>query len=168
MDFNEKLMKRIWKYIDKTDTCWLSKYSIKSTGYTDIGISKNNTTKNIHFHRVMLFWNDQTKTAEFADGKNWLACHNCRNRHCVNPDHLYWGTPLDNGHDKIRDETNGAGINNNKNKLTEQQILEIREKYSKKQGKNDRTVTTRKLAKEYGVNRATMYNIVSRKLWQHI
>lgn len=168
MEFDEKLMNRIWLAINKTDTCWLSKYSIKSTGYTEIGISKNSITKIYRFHRLMLFWNDQTKTTEFNDGKNWLACHTCRNKHCVNPAHLYWGTPLNNGQDKIRDGTNGAGINNNKNKLTEAQVLEIREKYSKKKSKYDREITTRKLAIEYGVNSATLYNIISRKLWSHL
>lgn len=168
MDFDEKLMKRIWLHIDKTDTCWLSKYAIKYTGYTEIGISKDNKTRNIKFHRLMLFHSDQTKTAEFADGEQWLACHTCRNKHCVNPAHLYWGTPLDNGRDKIRDGTNGSGINNNKNKLTEAQVLEIRAKYSKKGDKYSRDITTRKLALEYGVNKATMYNIVSRKLWSHL
>ncbi len=164
MEFDEKLMKRIWLHIDKTDTCWLSKYAIKNTEYTEIGINHIN----YRFHRLMLFWSDQTKTLEFSDGENWLACHTCRNKHCVNPAHLYWGTPLDNGRDKIRDGTNGAGINNTKNKLTEAQVIEIRAKYAKKGNKYSRDITTRKLAAEYGVNKATMYNIVSRKLWSHL
>ena len=170
MDFNEKLMKRIWSHIEKTDTCWLSKYSIKSTGYTDIGISKNNTTKMYGFHRLMLFWSDQSKTAEFADWKKWLACHTCLNKNCVNPAHLYWGTVSDNAIDSVNDGTAyfGRGVNNTKNKLTEQQVLEIRSKYAKKGDKYSREITIRKLAKEYEINQATLYNIVSRKLWTHI
>lgn len=34
-------------------------------------------------------------------GRNTYACHTCDNRKCLNPEHLYWGTPLDNINDKI-------------------------------------------------------------------
>jgi len=47
-------------------------------------------------------------------------------------------------------------------KLTEQQILEIREKYK------TRNFSQRQLGKEYGVDRGTIYYIVTYKNWKHI
>ena len=47
-------------------------------------------------------------------------------------------------------------------KLTEKQVLEIREKYV------PRKYSQYKLAKEYGVNVMTVSDIILRKTWQHI
>tara|TARA_R110000868_G_scaffold3045_4_gene20514 strand:- start:1784 stop:2287 length:504 start_codon:yes stop_codon:yes gene_type:complete len=164
MEFDEKLMKIIWSHIDKTDTCWLSKYAKNKYGYTSINYLK----KLIRFHRLMLFWNDQTKITEFADWKNWLACHTCPNKHCVNPNHLYWGTQKDNMRDRINDGNVIRGENVKASKLTEAQVLEIREKYAKKKNKYDREISASKLAKEYGVSVMSINNVISRKLWSHL
>jgi len=169
MDFNEKLMKRIWNHIEKTDTCWLSKYTKNRDGYSVIWINGQNQK----FNRVMLFWSDQTKITEFNSSINikaceWKACHTCLNRSCVNPAHLYWGTSSDNMKDRIKDGTNGAGEKNGTSLLTEQQVLEIRSKYAKKNGKYDKTVSMSKLGKEYGVSKSNITSIVTRNSWTHI
>lgn len=164
MEFNDELMKRIWDHIDKTETCWLSKYAIEKTGYTYILINH----KHVGFHRLMLFWSDQSKTAELADGKKWQTCHTCRHRHCVNPAHLYWGTAKDNSDDRVKDGTNMIGSKNAQSKLTETQILEIRAKYSKRKNHNDSEISASTLAKEYGVDKSTIRMIVCGKRWTHI
>jgi hypothetical protein len=164
MEFDEKLMKRIWLHIDKTDTCWLSKYAIEKTGYSLIRINHIN----YRFHRVMLFWNDQSQSSKFSEGKNWLACHTCTNKHCVNPNHLYWGTQNDNMRDKIKDGTDCRGQKSVLSKLTDEQVLEIREKHSKKVNKNDNKISTFTLAKEYGVKPSTIGMIICRKTWSHL
>ena len=158
MDFDDKLMKRIWNNIDVTEDCWLSKYGKNRDGYTIIGINK----KIYKFNRLMLFWSDQNKIEEFTNGKFWFACHKCKNKHCVNPNHLYWGSPQDNSDDMAKDGTvlNGEKIYNSK--LTEKQVLEIREKYSRG------GISYRKLAKEYGVSHYIIQCIINRKNWKHI
>ncbi len=47
-----------------------------------------------------------------------------------------------------------------RSKLTDSQVLEIRDKYPKMKGPE--------LAKEYGVGHAMIYNIIKRKNWTHI
>lgn len=158
MNFDDKLMKRIWNHIDVTDDCWLSKYAINNKGYTSIGINKNV----YRFNRVMLFWSDQTKIEEFTNCKIWLACHKCKNKDCVNPDHLYWGSPQDNKDDMIKDGTVMYGETHHQAKFTEKEVLEIREKYSKRGG-----ISTYKLAKEYEVDPSTIQRIIKKQTWKH-
>lgn len=153
MEFDEKLMKRIWSAINKTDTCWLSKYAKTPDGYTVIWINGENQK----FHRVMLFWSDQTKITEFNSSINikaceWKACHTCLNKHCVNPAHLYWGTALDNMRDRIKDGTTNNGEKCGTSKLTQIQVDEIRAKY--------KPMTYKSLAIEYSKSYSEICNIM--------
>lgn len=54
-----------------------------------------------------------------------------------------------------------CGIKNPAAKLTEKEVLEIREKHSK-------GICDTRLAKEYGVHHSNIYLIVTRKKWKHI
>jgi hypothetical protein len=163
MEFNDELMKRIWKNIDKEGEggCWLSRLKPQPTGYCRICIK--NCSYN--FHRVMLLWGDQTKVFEFNNGKIWLACHSCRNRHCVNPEHLRWGTYQDNADDMMRDGTHylPKGEKHPKRKLNDEQVLSIRREYEEIE-----EITYQKLADKYGVSRKSICNIIRRDTWTHI
>jgi hypothetical protein len=158
MEFNEKLMKRIWAAINKTDTCWLSNKQLDVEGYSRI----QHNFKVYKLHRLMLFWSDQSKTSELLNEK-LHACHTCRNKNCVNPAHLYWGTAKENVADSIRDGTrrDAKGENSGTAKLTAIQVLEIRERCKNGEKQNQ-------LAIEFGVHKATVNDIISRKNWQHI
>jgi len=165
MDFNETLMTRIWKHIEKTDTCWISKYESRDVGgHSRIRIND----KMCQFHRIMLFWSDQSKTTEFADYKKWYACHKCRNPDCVNPEHLYWGTPDSNSKDKIRDGTTNQGEKSNTCKLTNEKVLEIRAKYATKKSSHSKDITYKTLALEYNMCWSAIQRIVSGKSWSHL
>ena len=111
----------------------------------------------------MLLWKDQTKVFEFENGIIWNACHSCRNRHCVNPNHLRWGTHQDNTDDMMRDGTSPVGNKNGNSKLTEEQVLSIRREYEEIE-----EMTKQQLADKYGVSRVLISRIINRKIWTHI
>jgi len=56
-----------------------------------------------------------------------LVCHTCDNRMCINPDHLFVGTPKDNMTDMIQKgrKINLYGEQNPAHKFTEKIVLEI-------------------------------------------
>ncbi|WP_370601162.1 HNH endonuclease [Pseudomonas nitroreducens] len=101
------------------------------------------------------------------------VCHRCDNPACCNPDHLFLGTQSDNMAD-MRSKGRGSwpgrkgGINhhgekNPKAKLSAEQVAWIRANHSKKKGSE---LGTCALAKRFGVNRNTIYWIVSGKCWK--
>ena len=93
---------------------------------------------------------------------NLFVCHHCDIKTCVNPDHLFLGTHMDNMRDMMRKgrSPRSVGERAGKSKLTSNQVLEIRRVH--------RRGLAGKLAKEYGVTKQNIQNIVDRKIWRHI
>ena len=95
---------------------------------------------------------------EIPDGL--FVLHTCDNPDCINPDHLFLGTPKDNMVDKMR-KGRGADLRGEKNsraKLSTQQVLEIR--------KDKRAVG--EVAKAYGVSHGLISGIKTKTRWSHI
>lgn len=140
----------------KTDGCW--NWNTGGVGYGTFKLNGNNEQA----HKIALF----LKTGQFYAGQDELVgCHRCKqNKKCVNPDHLDWDTSSKNRLDQIRDGTEKPpkGEVNGMAKLTDIEVLAIREKYATE------TYTQQKLADEYGVSQATISLIILRKLWAHI
>ena len=89
-------MKNAWKKIDRRkDGCWIWKGSLRNTGY---GVLQRNG-KNIPTHRFFY----ENLVGEIPPGLE--IDHLCRNRACVNPDHLEPVSPRIN---KLRGEGVGA------------------------------------------------------------
>lgn len=89
--------------------------------------------------------------------------HRCDNPPCVNPAHLWLGTKADNNADrsiKGRD-AHPQGEQNGRSKLTEDDVREIRRRYS--QGEYQRVI-----AADYGLGQTTVSGIVRSVSWAHI
>ena len=135
------------KYVDKTDDCWLWTGS-KRRGY---GQFKYDGTM-WHSHRLMYLYCYGFLTPGLE------ICHTCRNK-CVNPDHLEEKTHSENMADRVRDGTDARGEKCCAAKLTDAQVLEIR---------NRGNETQRKLSAEFGVSHVVINHIRNRKIWKHI
>lgn len=67
---------RFWRYVNKTDDCWLWTGFINSTGYAKFG------TPSLYAHRVAY----ELVVGPIPAGLE--LDHLCRTRHCVRPSHL--------------------------------------------------------------------------------
>ena len=94
--------------------------------------------------------------------KGLYVCHSCDVPCCVNPEHLYTATNSENIKDAFkRGRVSHVGEKHNRAKLTERDVLTMREK--RKRGE-----TCRKLAVHYNVHVQTVVKIVGGKAWTHL
>ena len=146
----EEARDRFFNKVNKTDTCWLWTGCKEKDGYARITFQKNRFPS----HRFSWLLAGNT----IPEGHH--IRHKCKNKHCVNPEHLETGTREQNMADKIRDGTDSRGEKSVNAKLTEEQVRVIRANPDKK--------THRELAEEYGVAETTISKIIHRKSWKHL
>lgn len=98
---------------------------------------------------------------EIPDGL--FVCHGCDNRKCVNPNHLFLGTPKENSEDMV---SKGRSIVNEKNpraKLKSSEVREIRKILS-----SSSNLSHKEIASMFGVSSATISLIGSNSTWKGI
>ena len=149
---------RIEKYTspDPNSGCWLWTGVCGNDNYPliTIGSSVDKSKKSARVNRLV---------CEAAHGlpPGMQALHKCDNTFCINPDHLYPGTPKQNGMDCIqrnRRAKPNKGEKNSRSVLSEKDVLEIR-------SSSEPGVV---LAQRYGVSQSNISVIKSRKIWSHI
>jgi len=149
-------LERFWAKVDQSagdDGCW-NWTGAKAAGYGRFG--KKSNVRYAHRFSYELHYGD------IPD--KMLVCHRCDNPTCVNPKHLFLGTPLDNMRDKVQKgrAKGGKGIRNARNKLTEAQVLTIRDRWAA--GEQNK----RRLAREFGVCPQQITNIITGKHWSFL
>ena len=151
---------RISKYVsvDEVTKCRVWHGGLRC-GYPAMTVNK----RSINVHRLVY------ERAYGTIPKGMQVCHNCPggdNKACVNINHLFLGTPLDNVRDAIKKgvvygNRNFKGFHGSEHpmvKLTNEQVQEIR--ISKKPG----TV----LSNQFRVSRSTISSIRLNYTWKHL
>jgi len=148
---HEKLSRteRIFRASEPSENgCWIWQGTIQGAGYGQIG------------------WKNKLYSAHKFSYESFIAkvpkgmfvCHTCDNPLCVNPLHLFIGTPKQNSQDAVRKKRIAHGERQGASKLTENQVRAIR--------KDPRT--QQEIADEYGIDRTNVSQIKLRKSWKHV
>ena len=140
---------RFWRFVRKTETCWLWIGAKNSMGYGATCIDAHTTSA--HRTSWILHYGPIPKQI--------CILHRCDIPLCVNPVHLFLGTLKDNTQDAIKKGRFDPVKQNAK--LTENEVRNIRKLHS--QG-----MTLRKLETIFPVSDSCISDIILRKSWKHI
>ncbi|MFA5053574.1 MAG: HNH endonuclease [Parcubacteria group bacterium] len=93
--------------------------------------------------------------------KGMFVCHHCDNRACCNPAHMFLGTNADNMADMATKGRSCKGSKSGRAKLTEEQVRELK-------AQRAAGATQVAIAKQYGVSRRAIREILAGRNWRHI
>lgn len=151
----QQMMTRFKKYlpVDRPDAqaCWPWQGTTMANGYGQFIYHG----KHYYAHRVSyeLFHGE-------APGKGFV-CHTCDNKLCVNPAHLYLGTPATNLADALERGRFPIGEDAGQAKLSEEQVKDVFTLWNN--GK-----TQEEIADLYGVSGTTIHAIIAGRNWKHV
>lgn len=154
----KSLEERFRSKVNKTSGCWLWTGARNSGGYGVIGRGHRSEGLIRASHVSWIIHN------EWLPPGLWVL-HRCDNPPCINPDHLFLGTPKDNMHDclqKGRARRNpNYGEQHHSTKLTDAQIEEIRQAWlAAPPRRHGRVAFREQLMLRYGVTGTTIKAVV--------
>jgi hypothetical protein len=148
---------RYWAKVYKRDPsgCWLWIGAKHVEGYGLMVRRINGVARQIRATHIALALDGRSVPAGLC------ALHTCDRTACVNPAHLYVGTPADNARDRdSRGRTAPmAGSLNPRGRLTAEDVRTMREAYAAGTGPTE-------LSRRYGVRPAYVAEVLKGRRWQ--
>lgn len=96
---HEEISERFWNRVDKSGDCWLWMGSLNPQGYGVFSYKG----KSMGAYRVSwILTHGEITPDEYGWTFRKVVCHKCKNKSCVNPEHLYLGTHGTNAMDLVR------------------------------------------------------------------
>lgn len=154
------VLSHFWSHVDRSGDCW------EWTGLTNGKYGMFYLYREDGKSRYML----SHRFIEFAMNgeidEDTYILHKCDNPLCVRLSHLFRGSHQDNVRDmrqkgRQSDPPLISGTRHHSNKLSEDQVREIRKRRSMGE-------SGYKLASEFGVSNAMIYDIATGKKWKHL
>ena len=150
----EPLTDRFWRKVNvvrDATSCWNWVGGPFGEGlYGIIGVNGSS----IRTHRVS--W--EIHFGKIPDGE--CVLHECDNKKCVRPDHLFLGTKSSNNSDRHAKNRDAKGSRNGKSVLNDGIVREIKRLYQR------RSFGARKIAVKLGLNYSTVNNVTAGRVWK--
>lgn len=142
---------RFWSKVEvKTeDECWIWK-GAKVRGYGHLRAKKKGVWSMVRAHRLSF-------ELHFRHPGKEHVCHKCDNPLCVNPNHLYLGSPATNMQDKMLKGRHRFGFTS---KITLNEAREIRQLYK------ETAMTQKEIGSMFNLKPHTVSLIVNNKRWK--
>jgi hypothetical protein len=146
----DTFQERFWRNVDKKseDECWKWIGAFNHSTYGILCWSN----KRVFAHRASWI----VHNGDIPNGM--LVCHKCDNPACVNPNHLFLGTQLENMMDAKNKDRCIRG-ERGRHTLTEDQVKQIRVLASTKEH------TQIEIGEIFGISRVHVWYLVNRKSW---
>lgn len=155
--FKTLLPERFWSKIKFSDGCWEWTSGIDRYGYGQFRARIGGVWKTITAHRFCAF----TILKSIPISPDLCVLHKCDNRKCVNPNHLFLGSNIDNINDMDSKKRRAIGQLNGNAKLSNEDVLLIKQKILDKQKRQS-------LADEFQISISTVKRIKAGSNWSHI